>query len=184
MSCLFEHTVLILNRRRKRKVGSAPSQEGDVADASTMKRLKMPILHHKLSSKNLKASGVEWGDARSNDNRSNHNYTEQVENQEVAQPMQDFLNWEEWRVSDASHRPHCSPSLVNSSTFHEKKKSTLLQNMDHAHEAFHRTKGNDGCSKDDKMTPQHCHQVVIIMEARCVCMHQAPWTQPPYYWSN
>lgn len=56
----------------KRRVGGTPGQNGGDADAATR------------------------GDGCSQDNRSKQNCTAQVENQEVAQPMQDFLKWEEW----------------------------------------------------------------------------------------
>lgn len=181
MSRLIEHIILILNRRGKRKVGSASSQDGDVADASTVKMLKMPSTHHKLSSYHYQ--NKVWRDQRwirvmpvvrtTGPNTS----TARVENQEVARPMQDFLDWEGWGGSNAwnGHRPHRSQSFLHLPW----NKSLHLQNMNHG--AFHRTWGNGCCTKGDKMTLQHCHQVVIKKGARCVCMHhRAPWTQPHY----
>lgn len=40
--------------------------------------------------------GLGRGDGCSQDNRSTQNYTTWAENQEVAQSMQDFLNWEKY----------------------------------------------------------------------------------------
>lgn len=72
-TCLIEHISLILNRLRERKV--TPSQDGGVADASAIKRLKMASPQPRLlslSKHSLQRSGVGGvrGDGCSQDNRT------------------------------------------------------------------------------------------------------------------
>ncbi len=139
-----------------------------------------------LSKQTLKGSGVGvlGVDGCSEDSRSKQGRTAQVINREVARPIQDFLIWGGgWQqclhdgkiilhhLTSLLHgpRPHWSLSLLNSSTSREIKKNLHRQNMNHPHGTFHRNERNGGCTKGDKMTLQHCHQVVRNECLVCLC---------------
>lgn len=103
MTCHIEHIILILSRLGNGKVGGTPGRDGGVADAPTIMRLKMSSrlcttawAPKVIKTKSEEIRGGVVGAVAAVMATGPNRTVAQVEIQEVAQPMKDFLNWEEW----------------------------------------------------------------------------------------